>query len=131
MPRPHALALRLGVGINNEAGFAIGLDVTPSRWSLVPNLATRFTLEYLAPARHEIALSSVVAAGSFTLDQVYQSPNHTGVNPYAGIGVGIYTGPYGAQNGDGFLGPTYHDTAVFGGKLFVNEYLNDGNSLLL
>ena len=121
-PKHRIVAVRLGLGVNGDPGIAIGLDLTPPHWNIAPNLATRFTFEAISPSRRNVFLSGLGPAGVFTVDQVYQSPQAKGARPYIGIGVGLYTGDFGAQTpGSAFqlFGPTYNSVTVFGGKVFV------------
>ena len=137
-PNKRFIAVRLGVGVNAGTGFAGGLDITPLGWSLTRHLATRFTIEGIAPSRLGgsggfIDIPSLDFASAYTLDQVYQNSTGKGAHPYVGFGIGFYRGPYGAETliSSGFLGSISgpRDKTVFGGKLFVGSDLTSTTSL--
>ena len=116
---PHLFALRLGPSFQKRVGFAFGLDITAPRLHLIPALTTRFTLEGITLSRDASSLEDLFPVGAFTLEQIYQRPAGKGFRPYIGAGIGVYTGVLGAKTGGGFLGPTYRNATVPGGKLIL------------
>jgi hypothetical protein len=98
------------------------LDYTFHEQGARQNASSRITLEGIFNSRHDGLQRAVDPITILTLDQVYRMSGNDG-KVYAGAGVGIYSGPFGSQTGQGILGATFENKTQFGGKLFVGTDL--------
>ena len=127
--RFRPLVFHIGPIHSSSFGVSAGLDYTAPKSGIDRGFATRVTLECGILIR-ENGLLPVDLLGNLTHDQVYQKPSSL-KSPYIGFGLGIYSGPFGAQrSGSGlFTSDSSESSTKFGGELFFGSDLSSTTSV--